>query len=183
MHNQFAIDLETQHVDPKAGLLTSAAPAFQVASLTGTGPLTLTDEARTEIAAFVNTGGTLIVDAAGGDARFATTARAELAKIFPPPAGQAVGQLLSPQDNAYRLRGVTIEHFSYRSFARGKIDGSLKVPHLRGITIGNRVAVFFSAEDLANGLVGEETDGVIGYRPETATAIMRNILLYAVGDR
>ena len=47
--------------------------------------------------------------------------------------------------------------------------------------MGDRVAVFFSREDLSAGLVGNDVDGILGYTPDTATAIMRNVLLYAAG--
>ena len=59
------------------------------------------------------------------------------------------------------------------------MSGKLNEPRLRGITQNGRVAVFYSREDLSAGLVGEPVDGIIGYTPATATAIMRNILLYA----
>ena len=42
--------------------------------------------------------------------------------------------------------------------------------------------MFYSREDLSGGLVGEPVDGIVGYDPATATAIMRNILLYASVD-
>jgi hypothetical protein len=183
MHNQFAIDLQSQVVAPTANALVGAIPPFQVACLTGTGAFTLSAQARMEIAAFVNAGGTLIVDAAGGDATFAASAEAELSAMFPGPPGQAVGTVLLPKDAVYTLKAAPIDHFAYRRFARAKIAGSLKLPRVQGITVGNRLAVFFSPEDLSNGLVGQQTDGVIGYDPETATAIMRNLLLYAAGER
>ena len=41
------------------------------------------------------------------------------------------------------------------------------------------MAVFFSPEDLTAGLVGQPTDGILGYDPATATDIMRNIVVYA----
>jgi len=183
MHNQFAMKLDVVFVKPAAQSLTRANPPFQVASLAGTLAFNLSDEARAEIAAFVNAGGTLIVDAAGGNEKFAASAQAELSRMFPPPPGQAMGAVLLPKDPVYTLKSAPIDHFGYRRFARAKVAGHLNVPRLQGITVGNRVAVFFSPEDLSNGLVGNETDGIIGYDPETATAIMRNVLLYAAGER
>ena len=56
-------------------------------------------------------------------------------------------------------------------------------PHLQGIRVGDRTAVFFSPEDLSAGLVGNDGDGIVGYAPDTATALMRNVLLYADGER
>ena len=55
--------------------------------------------------------------------------------------------------------------------------GNLRSARIFGITENGRVAVYFSKEDLAAGLVGQPTDGILGYAPETATAIMRNMIL------
>ncbi len=52
---------------------------------------------------------------------------------------------------------------------------------MRGITIGGRVAVFYSPEDLSAGIVGEQVDGISGYDPASATQIMTNLILYACG--
>jgi hypothetical protein len=183
MHNQFATKLDVAFVKPAAGSLTRANPPFQVASLTGTGTFNLSDEARAEIAAFVNAGGTLIIDAAGGNEEFAASAEAELSAMFPPPQGQVVATVLAPKDAVYTLKAAQIDHFGYRRFVRTRLPGHLILPRVQGITVGNRLAVFFSPQDLSNGLVGQQTDGIIGYDPETATAIMRNLLLYAAGER
>ena len=71
-----------------------------------------------------------------------------------------------------------ITQFGYRRFAR-KIVGETRAPRVKGIKVGDRVAVFYTREDLSGGLVGEPVDGIVGYEPATATAIMRNIVLYA----
>jgi hypothetical protein len=44
-----------------------------------------------------------------------------------------------------------------------------------------RVGVLYSREDLSGGMVGQAVDGITGYMPESATAIMRNAMLYAGG--
>ncbi len=43
------------------------------------------------------------------------------------------------------------------------------------------MAAFFSREDLTVGLVGQDVDGIFGYTPESATSLMRNVVLYAAG--
>ena len=45
--------------------------------------------------------------------------------------------------------------------------------------IGNRYAVFFSADDLSAGLVGQQVDGIIGYDPDSATDIMDRMIQYS----
>jgi hypothetical protein len=72
-----------------------------------------------------------------------------------------------------------ITKVDYRRFARRNLIGSLKAPHIRGIEVNGRTAIFFSREDLSAGMVGEQVDGIYGYDPASATALMRNLVLYA----
>src|SRR5690606_30082766 len=57
------IDLKIEPMEIK----DLAASGVKVAHLTGTGRLALTDEQRTALTDFVNAGGLLLVDAAGGE--------------------------------------------------------------------------------------------------------------------
>ncbi len=57
--------------------------------------------------------------------------------------------------------------------------GSLKTPRIVGIVLNGRTAVYFSREDLSAGLVGGQRDGIVGYTPESATDIVRNVVLMA----
>ena len=42
-----------------------------------------------------------------------------------------------------------------------------------------RIGVFYSAEDISAGLVGEPVDGILGYDPDSATSLMEHMILYA----
>ena len=57
--------------------------------------------------------------------------------------------------------------------------GNLKAPRLNAIEIEGRPAVFYSREDLTEGMVGEPIDGISGYTPQTAIEMMRNMVLYS----
>jgi len=174
VHNRDGIALQVEPVVPGKGGLVAA----QVAHLTGTTEFNFTNEARLEIKEFVKNGGTLVVDAAGGSAAFADAAEQELRQMFP-DADTALLAPLPASHSLYRLPNSRITNFTYREWARERAVGTLRQPRLRGMPVaGGRVAVFFSREDLSAGIVGENIDGINGYGPETATAIMRNILLY-----
>jgi hypothetical protein len=151
---------------------------FQMAHLTGTAAFTLNDAARKELVDFVKAGGTLVVDAAGGSAPFAEAAEAELGKMFGADAIKGMARPLPADHPLYTQAGAKIDRFTYRRFAR-KIVGESRGPRLKGIKVGDRLAVFYSREDLSAGLVGEPVDGVVGYDTATATPVMRNIVLYA----
>jgi hypothetical protein len=187
MHNDAHADLVVTPVQLGSGKLT--AGDFQIAHLTGTGILSLSDADRGEIASFVKDGGTLIVDAAGGSPQFAESAAKELANMFPSaatsrpdaPAGD-FGKQLGKDADFFNLKAAPIERFRFRKAAILN-DMYGKGPKIQAMDIGSRHAVFFSALDLSNGIVGQDTDGIIGCDPETATAVMRNLLLYAAGER
>ena len=156
---------------------------FKVAHLTGTAAFKLGADQRKELADFVNGGGTLVVDAAGGSAPFADAAEAELSAMFGAEATKAMTRPLRSDHPVFTVPGARLDRFAYRRFAR-KVVGDLRGPRIKGMKAAGseRVGVFYSREDLSGGLVGQSVDGVVGYDPPTATAIMRNILLYAAAD-
>jgi hypothetical protein len=120
-------------------------------------------------------GGTLLVDAAGGRQAFAVAAQQAIAKAF--PSAPAPLPVLPPSSPVYSAGGPLGE-VAYRRFARQQL-GKLDAPRLRGLDVGGRTAVLFSAEDLAAGLVGQQVDGVVGYAPTTAVSIAEHVVAYA----
>ena len=87
MHNRFQTDLDVSAVRPGDGALARAKNPFRVAHLTGTTKLALSPEARDEVRQFVDAGGTLVVEAAGGSKEFAESAPAELRATLPRSGG------------------------------------------------------------------------------------------------
>ncbi len=170
LRNAKVAPLDVKPVTPAAGAIGG-----QVAHLTGTQRFTLDPRARAAIKTFIDGGGTLVVDAAGGAPAFAEAAEAEVAAILP---GAKLAPL--PADHAvYAAGGPRPAAFGYRRAARDTTVGRSDAPRLQGATIGGRVAVFFSREDLSAGLVGQDVDGIVGYDPKTATTIMTKVLSYA----
>ena len=152
---------------------------FQVAHLTGTRAFTLTPPAREEIKRFVNAGGTLVVDAAGGSSEFAKSAETELEAMFGAADIKQLNQPLPPSHDLYNAGGKPLDEVHYRNFARVNL-GALKTAQLRGIEKDGRLMVIDSKEDLSVGLVGQQVDGIIGYDPQTATTLMSKVLLYSM---
>ena len=177
LHNADRVQLDVTPVTPGGGQLD--ATKFAVAHLTGTAAFKLDAKARDELKAFVAAGGTLLVDAAGGSAPFATSAEAELAATFGSVAGAELHRPLPADAPVYAGPAGPIATFAYRSFARANLVGSNHAPLLAAATVAGRPAVYYSRVDLSAGLVGEPVDGVIGYDPATATEIVRHVLLSA----
>ena len=151
----------------------------KVAHLTGVTKFKLAEPARKELKAFVEGGGTLIVDAAGGSADFADAAAEELAQLFGDAARKSLTQPLPTTHALYSMPELAVTKFDYRNFARGKVLGKLNTPRLAGLEVGGRVAIVYSRDDVSGALVGQPVDGIFGYASDTATAMMRNMLVYA----
>jgi hypothetical protein len=156
---------------------------FTVAHLTGTADFKLTDEAKSNLKAFVESGGTLIVDAAGGNAGFVDAAERELTAALAGTGAEPMqGEPMPPDADVYKLWRNPIAQFTYRRYAREHGVGRSTSPRVRGVKVGGRTAIFFSREDLSAGILGQPVDGVIGYAPDTATAVMTNLILHAAGE-
>lgn len=175
LHNDARIDLATT----PAKLDAAALAPFKVAHLTGTTKIKLSDDQRAVLLEWANRGGTLIIDAAGGSSDFADSMEAELKTIFGSDAERGLSDTLQPDHPMFNLPKMAIQSVSYRPFARSVLVGDLRSPRIRAIQHGGRVLVFYSREDLTEGMVGQNVDGVNGYVPASATELMRNLVVFA----
>ncbi len=178
LHNRSGINLDISVANLGSGELRDGKAGPKVAVLTGTNTFKLDTAARQEIKNFIEGGGTLIVDAAGGDSDFAAAAEGELSEILGHEAAKQLKVPLPLTDPIYNLPGGTIKEFAYRPYARISI-GSMHGPLIAAVTMGNRPSVYYSRWDLSAGMVGQPTDGITGYEPAVATAIMNNLVISA----
>jgi hypothetical protein len=173
MHNTLGVDLAVETVKLGDGKLDPKA--FKVAHLTGTAKFALTAPQRNEIKQFLAGGGTLIADATGGATEFAISLEQEIKNIL--PDAQLPVPVLNPRHDA--LAGPNpIKTVDYRPHAR-RVLGRLNVARIRGLDLGGRTAIFMSPDDLSVGLMGSPVDGIVGYQPDDAAAIMSNLLVHA----
>jgi hypothetical protein len=170
LHNnpRIRLDVQAQPVELGHGKLT---PDFALADLTGSGKVHLTDAQLAEIKQYVQQGGTLMVDACGGDEAFGSSIRNQIDDLLP---SDPLHRL--PMSDAAFASAFPIKTIAYRRFARRRVS-DLDDVMLEGIRLKNRTAVYFSGEDLSAGLVGQQVDGIVGYTPKTATDIMGNIVV------
>ena len=156
-----------------------SAATFRVAHMTGTGTLTMTGGAKKALKDYVNAGGTLIVDAAGGDKTFAADAEKLLDELFDDP-----GRRLPIGSDVWRMPGLEIDSVRYRRATRARIAADRR-PRVVARTVGGRTAVFYSREDITCGLVGYASSTCDGYasgetgKPGSAVLVMRNLIRYA----
>jgi len=175
MGNQHGVNVEVGEPVEMPALDAARTP---VAAMTGVTAFTLSDAERTGLRKFLQAGGTLIVDAAGGSEAFATAAEKEFAALLGPdalttlPAGHAV----------FTSAGPKIETIAWRRALRDA-GRSKDRAVIRAFQVNGRAAILLCPDDLTAGLVGYAQWGLKGYKPETAFALMRNMVLYAAGRK
>src|SRR5688500_1204649 len=157
-----------------AGSGTGTAVAAKVIHVTGTGPLNLDPAAQLALKGVIDDGGTLVIDAAGGSSEFAMSVERLLPLIVKEPL-----KPIAPEHALFAAGGMPkLTDVKYRDYA-ARVVGTARVPKLQGVERNGRMIVIYSREDLSAGLVGQAVDGIVGYDPASATAIMTRILHYA----
>lgn len=173
VRNQNKVDVDVQTVE----LGKAPLDGFQLAALTGTTKFVPNTDQKSAIKKFVDGGGTLLIDAQGASSDFAGSIDAMLKELFPAGLSDPL-----PATDPVFTAGGTGAAIRYRPYAREMLGGA-KVSQLRAIQINGRNAVYYSREDLTGGLVGEAVDGVIGYDPESATAIVSGIVMRTISPK
>jgi hypothetical protein len=156
----------------------------KVAVMTGVGTLKLSDGETEAIQKWIAGGGTLLIDAAGGDTTFAESAKQWIGKAY----GKSAMWTLSKNSPVYTASGKEMKNLPYRlGLPAGKgrkrnhrVDlKSVMTPTADGLD--NRPGVLFSRGDITVGLLGNPSGIIVGYAPEGAYTILRNLIVTA-GD-
>ncbi|MBI5722754.1 MAG: DUF4159 domain-containing protein [Planctomycetes bacterium] len=164
---------------PITGILATQLTAdIKLAFLTGTGAFKLTAEEKDALKKWIDAGGLLILDAAGGAKGFTESAKDLVAELYGADALLPM-PLSSP---IYQLKDMTIDKVKYRKTTKARIGGMTE-PRLMAVLDGDRPKVILSAEDLTAGMVGYSSWGLDGYDAASAFNILRNTILYAAIDK
>lgn len=175
MAGKYNTDLTVE--DVKLAKLSEARGVYEVAHLTGTAKVALAEGEIAELRKYVDDGGTLIIEAAGGNDGFAGSALDIVKQAWP----DAAAEVLPPEHELYKAfcaEAGTIREVEYRKFWT-LAHGPASVPRLMGVKVKGRLAVFVSAEDFSSGLLGTNTWGIGGYAPASAEALARNLLAWS----
>ncbi|MCD6303852.1 MAG: DUF4159 domain-containing protein, partial [Planctomycetes bacterium] len=160
--------------------LASPVPAgTSVLWMTGTSPPKLPATALAHLKDYVQAGGTLFVDSAGGGGTFAAAARAMLAETFGPAALQPVAgdhPLITGEFAGGIGADVTKVHYT-RAAAAEMPPG--QPPKLFGVTVNGHLAVVFSPYSVTCPLLGRSVFGCKGLAPRDAARLAANVVLYA----
>ena len=172
---------DTSHVEVridriKLGVATLAG--HTLAHLTGTQRFVLTPAQRDELKTFIDHGGLLLVDAAGGSVDFADSAQQELARIFGDEASQLAQRFPIDALTQNLPKAMSLERFvsQIRSRSHGRRRprfASFRHPPQRTTRrhLQHRGSHRRDRED--------QVDGILGYDVPSSTAIVGDIILYA----
>ncbi|HEX8323234.1 MAG TPA: DUF4159 domain-containing protein [Tepidisphaeraceae bacterium] len=144
-----------------------AIDGVDVLHVTGTTAFTFDEPTRTALKTYLDAGGRVIFEAAGGSAAFAASAQAELTRWY----GADAVVSLPP---THKLYGEKLA-VSFRGFNLASIENPTQ-PQFRAVEKDGRVVALLSREDLSAGLLGVPTDGITGYSPESARAVLLRVM-------
>jgi hypothetical protein len=125
------------------------------------------DAARKAIQDYITAGGTVLFETTGGKGGFATSAEGELSKMF---GAQNLKRI--PTDSPIFGKDLKVEYRPYNIMTITNLNG----PSLIGVEKDGRVVAILSREDLSTAWLGIPTDGITGYTPDSARAMMTQIL-------
>ena len=172
---QFQYDTGSAIAVEAVALHALEAKTHPLAHLTGTAEHTWSDAEIASVKKYVEDGGTLLIDACGGSAAFdASIAQSLLTRAFPSTKAQVV----DPQHPLMRANEQGMADLSkgiirpYAVSKVGKDAGNLL------LASAGRGRIIISHLDLSTALAGAETWGVIGWTPDSARAIVRNVILW-----
>jgi hypothetical protein len=156
-------------------LLKLDAHDTPVAHMTGLEKFELSAEERQQLQTYLDSGGTVIADAAGGSEAFAGSFESMVGALKGPQKGGVVGGAQAFLARAQAQMAAVGRFRKSTPPARRTADGS----EVEVWRMGDREAIYFFPLDVTSGLLGTETWGISGYTPETSQVLARDLLLYA----
>jgi hypothetical protein len=152
------------------------ARVFPLAHLTGTSTYTPTDAELTTLRTYVESGGTLIVEAVGGaDSAFSDSLQSTILPRAFPTAKFAPLPKEHPMLHATFKGMEDVYAPKLRQYAVQKLGQT--TPPIRFAQVGKGRVIYLPL-DTTSGLLGSNTWPILGYDAAEAQALMKNILLW-----
>jgi hypothetical protein len=142
----------------------------RIVHMTGTGAFTLEPEDMVHLKSFMDRGGLLIADAAGGNEAFSDSFRKMMLKLAPDAVESAITRD-HPLFDGTIISSTKLDAPAYRRCV------GAKRPTIFEYKVHNQRLAVFSQGDITSGLLGSNTWGIMGYTPETAQGVAWNLLL------
>jgi len=148
-----------------------------IAAITGTGVFDLSDEEKAALKRYFDAGGRLIADSCGGDRQFARS----FEQVVRPLIESGRRRVLA---NHVALNGpAKIKRVYYRRSLSRRLGPEKSQPLFSAVFRGDKPVVLYTRYDLVTALAGYEGFTIHGYKPQSALAVMTNLLCDTAGVR
>ena len=174
LHNRGDAELQTDPIS-----FDKLSDAYPIAHLTGTAAIKLSAQEQAALKQYIDHGGLLFFDAAGGSPEAAASIQALLASMYPAAQNEPLPIDHPIYSGAY-AGGRKIDEATYRHSSQLV---ATRIPRLRGITLDGKLLAIISNEDISGGLVGYSGSLFVGYSPESAAELTRAVLLWRCARR
>ncbi|MHC4128535.1 MAG: hypothetical protein ACYSUA_10280, partial [Planctomycetota bacterium] len=170
--------------DGPLAAITKLDPPPDLVVVSGTDAHEFTGPQRRAIRAYVEAGGVILFETAGGRGSFARaaeeTCRELLGDLAGPPQPLLHSRIVTGED----LPGApALGRVDYRPFAVDVFGARETRPRLQGMAIDGSPRVLFSREDLSHALLDQPCWGIAGYAPASARDLMGNIVAHGAALR
>lgn len=156
----------------------SEAPPGVLAILRGIEPPAWGGEAWEAIERYLALGGTLLVETPGGRGEFTAAVEAELSRrLGSPPRPIAGGEPPGGVDAA------AFRRVAFRSTTAREEGAASAASRVRAISIGGRIGVLSSREDLSTAWLARPREGLHGYAPAAAIDLLEQIVRIGMANR
>jgi hypothetical protein len=144
--------------------------------------LTLSVEEMGALKKFLDSGGILLAEAAGGNPEFTESFLRAMKGIYPGSGPEAL-----PADHAVFTGkfadGKPLGEVKFRKFGTLALGKGVTAAAVDEIAVDGKVRVLFSQWDYSSGLLGTNTWGIVGYGPETSEVLASNLVVWASEQR
>jgi hypothetical protein len=156
---------------------------YPVAHMTGTAKFLIKPEEVDALRRYLDAGGTLIADAAGGSDAFAAEFLRMAQLIYPntQPASLPPDHPIFTgkfTDHSFG-NGEKATEINFRKYGSLALHQQISTASLQAFTVNGRARIIFSPYDITSGLLGTNTWGIIGYAPDSARTLAGNLVRYA----
>jgi len=165
-------------VEHALAMIDQVQPRPDLVFISGVQRHAFTEAERAAIRSYIDAGGTILFETAGGRGEFTLSAEEMATTLF---GAEIQATLHTPIITGQGLEGAAdLTRIDFRPYSLIEAFGARETtPRLRCMMIDDRPAVLFSREDISQALLDQPVWGVSGYMPDAAVDLMGNIIQFA----
>ncbi len=167
--------LDVRVVDQPLGSLDEIVDEVALVVLSGTENHDFTDQEQQALRAYIAGGGRVLIETTGGCGTFTESVEA-LARSWFEAAPRSMRRDAAIT-GATLPGGQSLQRVEYRPYAFERFGARETAPRLRGVNLSEGGTVYFSREDLLQGVLDQPSWGISGYAPRDARRLLLQIIL------